>query len=146
MLQQSEIRKFVKLYENVFELLSFFYIAFFCAMLNSLVHVVMYSYYMLSSLGAWIQPYLWWKRYLTQFQIVSKRWQNKYKVEQTMNHTLILQVQFVLIVIHISYGHYNNCDFPSTLSVVLALYCLTLLVFFSHFYIQAYLRKSRKQS
>lgn len=40
-------------------------------MLNSLVHVVMYGYYFLSSLGAWIQPYLWWKRYLTQFQIVS---------------------------------------------------------------------------
>ncbi|KAK4020907.1 hypothetical protein OUZ56_002849 [Daphnia magna] len=98
--------------------------SFFCAMLNSLVHVVMYSYYLLSSLGAWIQPYLWWKRYLTQFQIV----------------------QFVLIVIHISVGHYNNCDFPSALGYMLALYCLTLLVFFSNFYIQAYIRRSKKQS
>lgn len=51
---------------------NYFFTAFFCAMLNSMVHVVMYSYYLLSSLGAWIQPYLWWKRYLTQFQIVSK--------------------------------------------------------------------------
>ena len=30
MLQQSEIRKFVKLYGNVFELLSFFYSFFLC--------------------------------------------------------------------------------------------------------------------
>jgi len=56
-------------------------------MLNSLVHVVMYSYYLLSSLGAWIQPYLWWKRYLTQFQIVRKRWHNKFKTELTMTHS-----------------------------------------------------------
>lgn len=40
-------------------------------MINSLVHVVMYTYYLLSSLPPWIQPYLWWKRYLTRFQIVS---------------------------------------------------------------------------
>ncbi len=30
--------------------------------LNSLVHVIMYSYYGLSSFGPSIQPYLWWKR------------------------------------------------------------------------------------
>jgi elongation of very long chain fatty acids protein 7 len=37
--------------------------------LNSLVHVIMYSYYGLSSFGPSIQPYLWWKRYITQIQL-----------------------------------------------------------------------------
>ncbi|KAG0424366.1 hypothetical protein HPB47_028414 [Ixodes persulcatus] len=36
---------------------------------NTLVHVVMYGYYFLSSLGPRIQKYLWWKRYLTRLQI-----------------------------------------------------------------------------
>ena len=38
-------------------------------LLNGLVHVVMYSYYGLSSLGPHMQPYLWWKRYITQLQL-----------------------------------------------------------------------------
>ena len=40
------------------------------AHINSLVHVIMYSYYLLSSLGPKVQPYLWWKKYLTQLQLV----------------------------------------------------------------------------
>ena len=40
------------------------------ALLNSLVHVIMYSYYALASFGPSIQPYLWWKKYLTQFQLL----------------------------------------------------------------------------
>ncbi|XP_054159945.1 elongation of very long chain fatty acids protein 4-like [Oppia nitens] len=40
------------------------------ALLNSLVHMVMYSYYALSALGPRIQPFLWWKRYITQLQLL----------------------------------------------------------------------------
>ncbi|KAF0985695.1 hypothetical protein HZS_1155, partial [Henneguya salminicola] len=38
--------------------------------LNSIVHVFMYSYYLLSGLGPSIQKYLWWKKYITQMQLV----------------------------------------------------------------------------
>ena len=38
--------------------------------LNCLVHVFMYSYYFLAALGPQMQPYLWWKRYLTTGQMV----------------------------------------------------------------------------
>ncbi|CAG2118818.1 unnamed protein product, partial [Medioppia subpectinata] len=34
-------------------------------LLNSFVHTVMYAYYALSAFGPAIQPYLWWKRYIT---------------------------------------------------------------------------------
>ena len=41
------------------------------ALLNSGVHVIMYSYYALSSLGPQVQKYLWWKRHITHIQLVS---------------------------------------------------------------------------
>ena len=40
-------------------------------MINSFVHMVMYSYYALAALGPAYQKYLWWKKYLTVFQMVS---------------------------------------------------------------------------
>lgn len=39
--------------------------------LNNFVHVLMYFYYMLSAMGPQYQKYLWWKRYMTEIQIVS---------------------------------------------------------------------------
>lgn len=41
------------------------------ALLNSIVHVVMYTYYLLSGLGPRFQKYLWWKKYVTKMQLVS---------------------------------------------------------------------------
>ena len=49
----------------------FVFSAYFGATLNSLIHVLMYSYYGLSSVPA-LRPYLWWKKYITQGQLV--RW------------------------------------------------------------------------
>ncbi|UXI19785.1 hypothetical protein NH340_JMT05728 [Sarcoptes scabiei] len=37
--------------------------------INSMIHVIMYSYYALSALGPSIQPYLWWKKYITLLQL-----------------------------------------------------------------------------
>lgn len=47
--------------------------AFFACMLNSLVHTIMYSYYGLAALGPSVQKYLWWKRYITMIQLVTKQ-------------------------------------------------------------------------
>ncbi|KAJ8954307.1 hypothetical protein NQ318_005893, partial [Aromia moschata] len=38
--------------------------------INSFIHVLMYTYYFLSSLGPEIQKYLWWKKHLTAMQMV----------------------------------------------------------------------------
>ena len=40
-------------------------------MINSFIHVVMYTYYGIAALGPQYQKYLWWKRYLTIMQLVS---------------------------------------------------------------------------
>ncbi|CAB0018188.1 unnamed protein product [Nesidiocoris tenuis] len=39
------------------------------AMVNSFIHVLMYSYYGLSAIGPGIAKYLWWKKYLTILQL-----------------------------------------------------------------------------
>jgi uncharacterized membrane protein YcgQ (UPF0703/DUF1980 family) len=39
-------------------------------LINSFVHIIMYSYYLLAALGPTVQKYLWWKKYLTTLQIV----------------------------------------------------------------------------
>nr|CAD7450317.1 unnamed protein product [Timema bartmani] len=37
--------------------------------LNSVVHVVMYSYYMMAAMGPSYHKYLWWKKYITWIQL-----------------------------------------------------------------------------
>lgn len=45
----------------------------FFPLLNCAVHMIMYTYYCLAALGPSVRKYLWWKRYLTILQMVSKR-------------------------------------------------------------------------
>ncbi|KAH9638117.1 hypothetical protein HF086_014978 [Spodoptera exigua] len=42
------------------------------AMVNSGIHVLMYTYYGLSVFGPAVSKYLWWKKYLTIMQLVQK--------------------------------------------------------------------------
>ena len=37
---------------------------------NTAIHVIMYSYYALASFGPQMQKYLWWKKYITQLQLL----------------------------------------------------------------------------
>lgn len=57
-----------------FEKSNFVYCAFpgfFGPTLNSFIHILMYSYYGLSVFPS-MHKYLWWKRYLTQAQLVRR--------------------------------------------------------------------------
>ena len=44
--------------------------AYFPAMLNSGIHVLMYAYYGLAACGKSYTKYLWWKKYITSLQLV----------------------------------------------------------------------------
>lgn len=44
----------------------------FFGFLNTFVHIIMYSYYLIAALGPQYQKFLWWKKYLTTIQMV--RW------------------------------------------------------------------------
>lgn len=43
----------------------------FTGFINSIIHVVMYSYYLVSAFQPQYKNNIWWKKYITQMQIVS---------------------------------------------------------------------------
>ncbi|KAJ8305413.1 hypothetical protein KUTeg_015958 [Tegillarca granosa] len=101
-----------------------FRIAFFIGMLNSFVHIWMYSYYALSVFGPHMQKYLWWKRYLTRLQLT----------------------QFMAFVLHTGYNLVIDCDFPKGFNIAVFLYSITLIILFGNFYYRAYLLKQREKA
>lgn len=42
--------------------------------LNAFVHVVMYGYYFLTSFKPELKQSIWWKKHITQLQLVSNAW------------------------------------------------------------------------
>uniref|UniRef100_A0A8C9DE05 Elongation of very long chain fatty acids protein n=1 Tax=Prolemur simus TaxID=1328070 RepID=A0A8C9DE05_PROSS len=92
--------------------------SYFGATLNSFIHVLMYSYYGLSSVPS-MRPYLWWKKYITQGQLL----------------------QFVLTIIQTTCGVIWPCTFPLGWLYFQIGYMISLIALFTNFYIQTYNRK-----
>eukprot|EP00164_Ancoracysta_twista_P001896 GFYU01002492.1.p1 GENE.GFYU01002492.1~~GFYU01002492.1.p1 ORF type:complete len:270 (+),score=83.36 GFYU01002492.1:133-942(+) len=94
--------------------------SFFAATLNSWVHVVMYFYYFLSTLG--YSPS--WKRHLTSMQLF----------------------QFVCILVHTMYqwSQGPDCGFPDFAKSVMLFYMISMLVLFGNFFVKSYLSKPKK--
>lgn len=90
--------------------------AWYSVFLNSLVHVLMYTYYFTAAaLGKDDRKkrrYLWWGRYLTQFQMF----------------------QFVTMMVQGSYCWLVDKQYPVFLSKLLVGYMMTLLALFADFY------------
>nr|XP_056700157.1 elongation of very long chain fatty acids protein 1 [Euleptes europaea] len=95
----------------------------FHAMVNSIVHVVMYFYYGLSAAGPAFQKYLWWKKHITAIQLL----------------------QFVLVSIHISqYYFMSTCDYQFPIFVHLIwIYGVIFFILFSNFWYQSYTKGRR---
>ncbi|KAJ8393198.1 hypothetical protein AAFF_G00062700 [Aldrovandia affinis] len=89
--------------------------SYFGASLNSFIHVLMYSYYGLSAIPA-VRPYLWWKKYITQGQLI----------------------QFVLTMSQTFCALIWPCGFPKGWLFFQIGYMVTLIALFSNFYIQTY--------
>nr|CAI5857979.1 unnamed protein product [Callosobruchus analis] len=90
------------------------------AMVNSAIHVLMYSYYGLSVFGPKVTQYLWWKKYLTILQLI----------------------QFTCALILGMNGIRTGCDFPLWMHYTLIIYMLSFIVLFGNFYVKAYMEKS----
>lgn len=88
--------------------------------LNSGVHVLMYTYYALAALGPNVRKHLWWKRYLTQVQLI----------------------QFAVIFGHgVQVLFRPSCDFPRVAIYALLGTMVYLFGLFAHFYVHSYLMK-----
>lgn len=88
--------------------------------LNSLIHVLMYSYYFLAAFGPKLQPYLWWKKYLTRIQMI----------------------QFMVGASHLSLITilHPTCAHPQTLVYGMITQAVIFLLMFARFYVIAYVK------
>lgn len=93
--------------------------------LNSIVHTVMYTYYLLAAMGPRVRPFLWWKKYLTTLQLV----------------------QFSAVMIHIIQLAFIDCpQVPARVSLWVFGNATMFLFLFSNFYKKSYMeKKTRKQ-
>ncbi|KAK6989784.1 Elongation of very long chain fatty acids protein 2 [Biomphalaria glabrata] len=96
--------------------------SWFGSCMNCLVHVVMYLYYGLSVIPS-LRNKLWWKRYITRFQLL----------------------QFCITFTHTVNSIRVGCDFPRWGQNLLASYMVGMLILFGNFYMQAYIKKDKSR-
>jgi hypothetical protein len=66
--------------------------------INSFVHIIMYSYYLLAALGPTVQKYLWWKKYITTLQMVRRfLCEAGYKTAYLLHHCVETSIGHVLL-------------------------------------------------
>lgn len=88
----------------------------FVPIINSFVHIIMYTYYALSTFPS-LRPYLFWKRYLTQLQLV----------------------QFVLIIVHAVYSiSVPLCDWPKIFVYIVLINGALFFYLFFMFFLRTY--------
>ena len=84
--------------------------------LNTFIHTVMYSYYFLATYKS-ARPYLGWKKFLTQFQIV----------------------QFIIMILHSTQPLFiPGCKFPRTFLYINIFFSIVFIYLFTKFYIENY--------
>lgn len=94
----------------------------FIGVINSFVHIYMYLYYMLAACGPKLQPYLWWKKYITVLQMA----------------------QFLLVFLHSAQLLFVDCEYPKFSLYFTLPNAWFFLYLFNDFYIKAYRRRSSK--
>ncbi|KAI4460630.1 fatty acid acyl transferase-related [Holotrichia oblita] len=93
----------------------------FFGFLNTFVHIIMYTYYMLSAFGPEMHKYLWWKKYLTTLQMV----------------------QFVGIMVHAFQLLFIDCNYPRAFVWWIGLHAVMFFFLFKEFYTQSYSRRRK---
>ncbi|KAM3961907.1 very long chain fatty acid elongase AAEL008004 [Aphomia sociella] len=90
-------------------------------LLNSFVHVLMYAYYGISSLGPEFSKFVWWKKHLTKVQLV----------------------QFILVLLDLYYQQkLTPCPIPSYFHY----FCTGNISFFFILFIKFYIDSYKKQN
>ncbi|XP_022128975.2 elongation of very long chain fatty acids protein-like isoform X2 [Pieris rapae] len=94
-------------------------------LLNSFVHAIMYSYYLLTVAVPSLKGSLWWKKYITQLQIL----------------------QFLIMVLHMGCIVFiPDCAYPRWISAVFLPQNFFMLILFVDFYIKTYIKQSKTES
>ncbi|CAG9860521.1 unnamed protein product [Phyllotreta striolata] len=90
--------------------------------INCFIHVIMYTYYFVSSLGPQYQKYLWWKRHVTALQMI----------------------QFCIVFWHNFQVIFRECDYPKFLNVLLTTQAAYFFYLFGRFYVNSYVKNKNK--
>lgn len=91
--------------------------------LNSMVHCLMYGYYLVSALNMNVARSIWWKKNITQIQMA----------------------QFLMLVIHFMMGLFaTECTYPKSISFIMVIQNLFMLFMFGDFYIKTYFKNKPK--
>nr|CAD7427539.1 unnamed protein product [Timema monikensis] len=96
----------------------------FFGLVNTFVHIIMYSYYLLAAMGPRYQKYLWWKKYLTSMQMI----------------------QFVAIMVHAFQLLFIDCNYPKAFVWWIGMHAVMFYFLFSDFYRQAYKKKQKAKA
>lgn len=96
----------------------------FFGLINTFVHIIMYSYYMLSACGPRMQKYLWWKKYLTTLQMV----------------------QFTMVMVHAFQLLFIECNYPKVFVWFIGMHAVMFFFLFNDFYKQAYKNQEKTSS
>ncbi|CAO1438187.1 unnamed protein product [Diamesa serratosioi] len=87
--------------------------------INCLVHAIMYSYYFLTSFKPELKQSLWWKKHITQVQML----------------------QFAILIIHFILPLFRECSFPKSLLLLLTVQHVFMISLFGDFYYKTYIKK-----
>lgn len=91
--------------------------------LNCFVHIVMYTYYLLSALGPQFRKYLWWKKYLTKMQLI----------------------QFCLVIAHSLQVSFTDCPIPAPVLRWVWGTAALFMSLFADFYWNAYIARTKQK-
>jgi hypothetical protein len=95
----------------------------FWGLLNSFVHVLMYSYYFTAALGPEYSKYVGWKQHITKIHML----------------------QLIRIFIpEFQLFYKNDCDYPMGLAYFIAANAVVFFILFANFYLKSYLSKQKK--
>ncbi|CAH2107726.1 unnamed protein product [Euphydryas editha] len=84
---------------------------------NAIVHIVMYTYYLITGFGDEYKKHLWWKKYVTILQLV----------------------QFLIIGIHHINSFFYACDYLVSLKILTTFYSCFFTYTFGKFYYENYI-------
>uniref|UniRef100_A0A1B0FQL7 Elongation of very long chain fatty acids protein n=1 Tax=Glossina morsitans morsitans TaxID=37546 RepID=A0A1B0FQL7_GLOMM len=120
----------------------------FIGWINSFVHIVMYCYYLLSSFGPKMHKYLWWKKYITNLQMVklinNNNNNNNNNNKKSFFNFFFLQIQFGIVFLHQTQLLYNDCDFPRWSAAFTLPNAVFFYFLFNNFYQQSYSNRKNK--
>uniref|UniRef100_A0A182F0V8 Elongation of very long chain fatty acids protein n=2 Tax=Anopheles albimanus TaxID=7167 RepID=A0A182F0V8_ANOAL len=126
--KQNQVSFLHVYHHTIMVLFTWFYLKYipgmqaaFIGVLNSFVHIIMYSYYLIAALGPRYQKYLWWKRYMTTLQLLQFG---------------IMLCYFVLI-------NSMQCQVPPALTYFFVSNITIFLFLFINFYRKAYQNRPR---